>query len=62
MEISRVKYLVEALINSKLSRSDLDDFLDGLSDDEIVKAYSELFEAYFHELLEIENQRQGNHN
>ena len=51
MKISRAKYLAEALINSKLSREDLEDLLDGMNDDEIVKVYSEVLEDYFYSLL-----------
>ena len=51
MEISRAKYLAEALINSKLSREDLEDLLVGMHDDEIVKVYSEVLEDYFCSLL-----------
>jgi len=55
MEISHIKYLVEALINNKLSRSELDDFLNGLEDEKTLRAYSEMFEAYFLTMLEERN-------
>lgn len=55
MEISRIKYLVEALINNKLSRSELDDFLNGLEDEKTLRAYSEMFETYFLTMLEERN-------
>ncbi len=56
MEISRAKYLAEALINSKLSREDLDDLLSGMNDDEIVKVYSDVLENYFNDLLKRQNE------
>ncbi len=52
MEISRAKYLAEALINNKLSRDDLNDLLVGMNDDRIVKVYSDVLEDYFSNLLE----------
>lgn len=51
MEISRAKYLAEALIRNKLSREDLDDLLNGMNDDRIVKVYSDVLEDYFNNLL-----------
>jgi F0F1-type ATP synthase delta subunit len=55
MEISRAKYLAEALIRNNLSRKEFDDFLNGLSDEEALNAYSEILEAYFEKLLEDQN-------
>ena len=51
MEISRAKYLMEALINNKLSVRELDDLITGLENDEVKKAYSDVLEAYFEHLL-----------
>lgn len=51
MEISRAKYLAEALINNKLSRDDLDDLVSGMKDEQIVKVYSDVLEGYFNDLL-----------
>lgn len=56
MEISRAKYLAEALINSKLSRDDLDDLLSGMNDDKIVKIYSEVLEEHFNDLLKQQDE------
>ncbi len=55
MEISRAKYLMEALINNNLSRKELDDFLNGLNDEEVLKTYSDVLEAYFESLLRDQN-------
>ncbi len=59
MEISRAKYLVEALINNKLSREDLDDLVSGMNDDKIVEVYSDVLEGYFNDLLK--DQDEGNY-
>ena len=59
MEISRAKYLVEALINNKLWREDLDDLVSGMNDDKIVEVYSDVLEGYFNDLLK--DQDEGNY-
>lgn len=59
MEISRAKYLAEALINNKLSRDDLNDLLVGMNDDRIVKVYSDVLEDYFNNLLEDQDKDNG---
>jgi len=56
MEISRAKYLAEALLKSRLSREDLDDLLSGMNDDEIVKVYSDVLESYFSDLLKQQDE------
>lgn len=56
MEISRAKYLAEALINNNLSRGELDDFLSGLNDEKVLKVYSDILEAYFSSLLNEQNE------
>lgn len=54
MEVSRAKYLAEALVRNNLTRNELDDFLKGLRDDGMVQAYSEVLESHFNQLIEDE--------
>ncbi len=51
MKKSRAKHLIEALIHNKLSRNELDELLQGLSNKEILSEYSEVLMVYFDELL-----------
>jgi len=45
------RYLIEQLINNKLSRAELDAFLAGLHTDDAIQAYSDVLESYFNDLL-----------
>lgn len=45
------RYLIEQLLNNKLSGAELDDFLAGLHDESRLQVYSESLERYFNELL-----------
>ncbi|GAB4034825.1 hypothetical protein [Spirosoma jeollabukense] len=49
-------YLIEQLLNNNLSRAELDEFLRGLHNDDASRAYSDVLEAYFNELI-----RQNDH-
>ena len=44
-------YLIEQLLNSNLSRDELDEFLVGLHHDDAIQAYSDVLETFFNELL-----------
>ncbi|WP_420149527.1 hypothetical protein [Spirosoma sp.] len=47
----RSNYLIDQLISNKLSRSELDEFLAGLHNEEAMQAYSEALETHFKTLL-----------
>ncbi|GAB4000645.1 hypothetical protein GCM10028807_54290 [Spirosoma daeguense] len=45
------RYLIEQLLNNKLSRAELDEFLAGLHHETSVQTYSDALETHFNELL-----------
>ncbi|GAB3961528.1 hypothetical protein GCM10028805_60670 [Spirosoma harenae] len=49
------RYLIEQVLNNKLSRAELDEFLAGLHDEASIKAYSDALEIHFNELLNQHN-------
>jgi hypothetical protein len=57
MKIDRAKYLANALVKNQLSRQELEDFLSGLGDEEILQIYSEIFEDHFGRLIEKDDRR-----
>ena len=57
MKIDRAKYLANALVNNQMSRQELEDFLSGLGDEEILQIYSEIFEGHFGRLIEKKDGR-----
>ncbi|GAB3704718.1 hypothetical protein GCM10027592_36410 [Spirosoma flavus] len=44
-------YLIEQLLNNKLSRAELDEFLAGLHNESSLQTYSDALETHFNELL-----------
>jgi hypothetical protein len=44
-------YLIEQLLNNKLSEGELDEFLAGLHNEDVKKTYSDVLEAFFNELV-----------
>ncbi|MEZ4904975.1 MAG: hypothetical protein R2822_26085 [Spirosomataceae bacterium] len=51
MERSRPEYLIDKLLNNKLSQGELDEFLEGLGEHEMSPEYSLVLEHYFNQLL-----------
>ncbi|NDU97340.1 aminoacyltransferase [Spirosoma terrae] len=51
MAMHRSKYLIDQLINRRLTQEELDEFLAGLHQEAELQAYSDRLEAYFNELL-----------
>ena len=49
------RYLIKQLLNNKLSRAELDEFLAGLHDDQARQAYSDVLETYFNQLITQQN-------
>ena len=49
------RYLIEQVLNNKLSRAELDEFLAGLHDEVSLQAYSDALETHFNELLNQHN-------
>ncbi|GAB4033305.1 hypothetical protein [Spirosoma gilvum] len=49
------RYLIEQLLNNKLSRAELDEFLAGLHDEQAVQAYSDVLETHFNQLITQQN-------
>jgi len=51
MATHRSNYLIDQLINNRLSEAELDEFLAGLHHDDTLKSYSDHLEIYFNNLL-----------
>jgi hypothetical protein len=51
MAMHRSKYLIDQLINRRLTQEELDEFLAGLHQEDELQAYSDSLETYFNELL-----------
>ena len=51
MEGSRPEYLMDRLINNKLSREELEELLSGIGETEMSPEYSDILENYFNQLL-----------
>jgi hypothetical protein len=51
MSTADSNYLIQQLLRSQLTRAELDEFLAGLHDEDDVRVYSEVLEAFFVELL-----------
>jgi hypothetical protein len=45
-------YLIRRLIDNKISRDDMNEFLEGLEDDKTSKAYEEYLEKHFEEIMD----------
>ncbi|GAB2778183.1 hypothetical protein GCM10027275_21880 [Rhabdobacter roseus] len=57
MARSRAEYLLNKLIDNRLSRRELDELLDNMGQDEMNEEYSHVLENYFNQLLsEQENE------
>ncbi|WP_337042318.1 hypothetical protein [Emticicia sp. 17c] len=54
MERTRSDYLMDRLINSKLSKEELEELLAGIGENEMSPEYSAFLEEYFNQLL-LEN-------
>lgn len=51
MERSRPDYLMDRLINNKLSRDELEELLADIGETEMSPEYSNILEVYFNQLL-----------
>ncbi|WP_338875483.1 hypothetical protein WBJ53_07660 [Spirosoma sp. SC4-14] len=51
MATERSSYLINQLISNNLSEAELDEFLAGLHQDDMLNAYSDQLEIYFTKLL-----------
>lgn len=51
MEGSRPEYLMDRLINNKLSREELEELLSDIGETEMSPEYSDILENYFNQLL-----------
>lgn len=59
MERSRPDYLMDRLINNKLSRDELAELLAGIGETEMSPEYSNILERYFNQLLAEANQNKN---
>ncbi|SOD92569.1 hypothetical protein [Spirosoma fluviale] len=57
MSTADSNYLIQQLLRSQLTRTELDEFLAGLHDEDDVRVYSEVLEAFFIELLKQHKQQ-----
>lgn len=51
MSTADSNYLIQQLLRGQLTRAELDEFLAGLHDEDDIRVYSEVLEAFFIELL-----------
>lgn len=58
MSLSRAEYLINRLIDNKLSGEELTELLDGVGSDNEQQKYSEILENYFNRLVQ-ENAQNG---
>ena len=58
MSLSRAEYLINRLIDNKLSGEELTELLDGVGSDDEQQHYSEILESYFNRLVQ-ENMQNG---
>jgi len=59
MERARPDYLMDRLINNKLSREELAELLAGIGETEMSPEYSNILERYFNQLLAESNQNKN---
>ncbi len=52
MERSRPEYLMDRLLNSKLTQPELEELLAGIGEHEMSPEYSAILERFFNQLLE----------
>lgn len=58
MEGTRPDYLIDKLLNNKLSKEELDELLSKIGEEEMSVEYSVILEEYFNELLN-ENEKKN---
>ncbi|GAB3022892.1 hypothetical protein [Spirosoma pulveris] len=51
MSTADSNYLIQQLLRSQLTRAELDEFLTGLHNEDDIRVYSEVLEAFFIDLL-----------